>query len=329
MDEAELERGITLLRACWAFFDGVAARVSPEMRKGPRGGGRDREQIVRHAIRTESEYFAKQVGLRTPERAALAPDGLRRHREAYVAAMRAYNAGQVKRRMRSWTLRSSSGTPPSTRSTTRGRSRTRTSPPGAGPDHALPSPLFVNGPSVTRRVAVPGAYDRHRVPPCDRRQPSLSSAAARPRPGLAQRVSDVNTDYHRPRTLDEALALAAGADAVILGGGTTVNARPGRPPSVVVDLQALDLDGIEMDGGSTSPGGHNPPPGARRFRPGPRGAPRSGPPRGAEHDPQRRHRGRDRSERRIRRARFSPGSSRSARGSASREPARRPTSRSR
>ena len=60
----------------------------------------------------------------------------------------------------------------------------------------------------------------------------------------------MNTKYHRPRTLDEALAMAAGADAVFLGGGTTVNARPGRPPSVVVDLQALDLAGIETDGGS-------------------------------------------------------------------------------
>ena len=37
MEEAELERGITILQACWAFFDGVAARVSPEMRKGPAG----------------------------------------------------------------------------------------------------------------------------------------------------------------------------------------------------------------------------------------------------------------------------------------------------
>jgi hypothetical protein len=37
LDEPELERRITLLRACWAFFDSVAARVSPEMRKGPRG----------------------------------------------------------------------------------------------------------------------------------------------------------------------------------------------------------------------------------------------------------------------------------------------------
>ena len=104
MSETELERGITLLRACWTYFDGVAARVSSEMRKGPRGGGRDRDRIVRHTIRTESEMFARQVGLRVPEGAALTPDGLRQHREDYVAAMRAYNAGEVARRMRSWTL---------------------------------------------------------------------------------------------------------------------------------------------------------------------------------------------------------------------------------
>ena len=104
MGKAELERGITLLQACWAFFDGVAERVSPEMRKGPRGGGRDRDRIIRHTIRTESEDFAKQVGLRIPEGAALTANGLRQHREAYLAAMRAYDAGEVKRRMRSWTL---------------------------------------------------------------------------------------------------------------------------------------------------------------------------------------------------------------------------------
>jgi hypothetical protein len=104
MDEAGLDRGITILQACWAFFDGVAARVSPEMRKGPRGGGRDRNRIIRHTIRNESEEFAKQVGLRNLEEAALTPDGLRQHRETYVAAMRGYNAGKVEKRMRSWTL---------------------------------------------------------------------------------------------------------------------------------------------------------------------------------------------------------------------------------
>ena len=104
MTDAELDRAITLLRACWAFFDGVAARVSPELRKGPRGGGRDRDLIIRHVIRNESENFARRVGLRIPEEGALTPDGLRQYREDYVAAMRAYNAGQVERPMRSWTL---------------------------------------------------------------------------------------------------------------------------------------------------------------------------------------------------------------------------------
>jgi hypothetical protein len=104
MGDAELERGVTVLRACWAFFDGVAARVSPEMRKGPRGGGRQRDEIIRHVIRVESLDFAKQVGLQKPEEPVLSASELPQYREDYVAAMRAYNAGEVKRRMRSWTL---------------------------------------------------------------------------------------------------------------------------------------------------------------------------------------------------------------------------------
>ena len=104
LSDADFDRRITILRAAWAFFDGVAARVSPEMRKGPRGGGRDRNRIIRHTIRTESEDFAKQVGLRIPEEAALTPEGLKQHRTTYVAAMRAYNAGKIEKRMRSWTL---------------------------------------------------------------------------------------------------------------------------------------------------------------------------------------------------------------------------------
>jgi hypothetical protein len=103
MKDSDIERRIELLRACWAYFDAVAARVSPERRKGPRGGGRDRDVIVRHTIRTESEDFAKRLGLRIPERGALTPKGLHDYREAYVAAMRTYNTGEGKR-MRSWNL---------------------------------------------------------------------------------------------------------------------------------------------------------------------------------------------------------------------------------
>jgi len=104
MDAAELKRNLTLLQACWAWFDDVAARVSPEMRKGPRGGGRDRDTIISHTVRVESEDFAKKVGLVVPERGALGPGALAPYRSAYLEAMRAYQRGDVKGAMRSWTL---------------------------------------------------------------------------------------------------------------------------------------------------------------------------------------------------------------------------------
>jgi hypothetical protein len=105
MSNEVLDRKITLLRACWAFFDGVVARVSPEMRKGPRGGGRDRDEILRHTIRVESLDFASRVGLQVVDDAsALTPDGRRQYREAYIDAVRAYNAGEIQRPMRSWSL---------------------------------------------------------------------------------------------------------------------------------------------------------------------------------------------------------------------------------
>jgi len=104
LDEADLERGITLLRAAWEFFDNVAARVSPEMRKGPRGGGRERDEIIRHQFRVESLDFAAKVGLQMPDGPILAGDDLRRYRDDYVAGMRAYNSGEITRRMRSWNL---------------------------------------------------------------------------------------------------------------------------------------------------------------------------------------------------------------------------------
>ncbi len=103
MSDDEIERKVGLLRACWGFFDAVADRVSEEMRKGPRGGGRERDEIIGHTIGVESQNFAKRLGLRVPEDGLLTPKGLREYRETYVATMRAYNTGDGKR-MRSWNL---------------------------------------------------------------------------------------------------------------------------------------------------------------------------------------------------------------------------------
>src|SRR3954447_20474732 len=80
MGDADLDRKITLLRACWKHFDSVGSRVSAEMRKGPRGGGRERDEIIRHVIRVESLDFAKRLGLREAQDSALTPKGLRDYR---------------------------------------------------------------------------------------------------------------------------------------------------------------------------------------------------------------------------------------------------------
>src|SRR5690606_18112569 len=75
MSSAELERELALLRACWSFFDDVRSRVSAELRKGPRGGGRDRDQIVRHVLSSELDW-SKRVVVRTPPEDLLTDDGL-------------------------------------------------------------------------------------------------------------------------------------------------------------------------------------------------------------------------------------------------------------
>jgi hypothetical protein len=102
LSSEELERELTLMQACWAFFDDVRSRVSAEMRKGPRGGGRDRDQIVGHTIRVEHEW-AEKVGVPTPKGALLTDGGLPAYRDAYCDAIRAFNSdGKM---ARTWPLR--------------------------------------------------------------------------------------------------------------------------------------------------------------------------------------------------------------------------------
>ncbi len=101
MTDAELERELALMQACWAFFDGVRARVSAELMKGPRGGGRDRDRIVRHVFATELDW-SKKFNLRTPLEVMLTDEGLKMQREAYVSAIRELHAqGKM---ARSWPL---------------------------------------------------------------------------------------------------------------------------------------------------------------------------------------------------------------------------------
>lgn len=102
MTEVELEREISLLQGCWTFFDEVRARVSAELRKGPRGGGWNRDQLVWHTVACELDW-GKKLGL--PGMTVSMPDDayLREHRETYVAGIRDYHAqGKM---ARTWPLR--------------------------------------------------------------------------------------------------------------------------------------------------------------------------------------------------------------------------------
>lgn len=101
----ELERELTLMQACWAFFDDVRGRVSAEMQKGPRGGGRDRDRIVRHTFAAEQDW-AKMIGVLTPDDAMLTVEGLKAHRDAYCRAIRDYHSqDKLAGKIAKWPLR--------------------------------------------------------------------------------------------------------------------------------------------------------------------------------------------------------------------------------
>jgi hypothetical protein len=67
LGQEEAERLVGLLVASWRYFDAVVAAAPAELRKGPRGGGRDRDAIVEHVREAERRYGAKS-GARVPPR---------------------------------------------------------------------------------------------------------------------------------------------------------------------------------------------------------------------------------------------------------------------
>lgn len=102
MSGQELERELSLMQACWTFFDTVRSRVSAELQKGPRGGGRDRDQIVRHILANEMDW-AGGLGLPNLYSENLTDEVVNTHRTAYCQAIRAYHTeGKMAKK---WPLR--------------------------------------------------------------------------------------------------------------------------------------------------------------------------------------------------------------------------------
>ncbi len=91
LTKAEAERLASLVEGAWTVFDGVRKKSPAELRKGPRGGGRDRDKMVAHVVDAEAAYFRK-VGVK---------DG----RDAFLAALRAAREAEPELKTKSWPWR--------------------------------------------------------------------------------------------------------------------------------------------------------------------------------------------------------------------------------
>jgi hypothetical protein len=86
----EAERLAALVAASWTVFDRVVATAPAELRKGPRGGGRDRDRIVAHVLEAEVQY-ARKLAVRRPPAGPAATPALR---GALLDALRAASDGR-------------------------------------------------------------------------------------------------------------------------------------------------------------------------------------------------------------------------------------------
>jgi hypothetical protein len=78
-DADAAERLAGLVGAAWREFDRVAAAAPEELRKGPRGGGRNTSKVIAHVMEADRAY-AGEIGIKVKE---FAPDD-----QPAIAAMR-------------------------------------------------------------------------------------------------------------------------------------------------------------------------------------------------------------------------------------------------
>jgi hypothetical protein len=78
-DADDAARLAGLVSAAWEYFDRTAASAPEELRKGPRGGGRNTSKVVSHVMESDRAY-ANEIGIKVRE---FAPDD-----RAAIAGMR-------------------------------------------------------------------------------------------------------------------------------------------------------------------------------------------------------------------------------------------------
>ena len=92
-----------LVAAAWTVFDRVGAAAPSSLRKGPRGGGRDRDKMIGHVIEADHGY-AREIGVRLPEPHLGEQDAVEAERAAMLEVLRRPSDGGTLAE-RKWTQR--------------------------------------------------------------------------------------------------------------------------------------------------------------------------------------------------------------------------------
>ncbi len=103
LTKAAAERLAALVSASWTVFDGTVARTPAELRKGPRGGGRDRDKMVEHVLGAEVAYV-RMLGLKLRQPALGDGQAVAAARAAILDVLRAAR-GPVPDREKGWPYR--------------------------------------------------------------------------------------------------------------------------------------------------------------------------------------------------------------------------------
>jgi hypothetical protein len=103
VDAAEAARLARLVEAAWTVFDRVAAGAPAELRKGPRGGGRDTAKMVGHVVESD-HYYAREVGVRLKPPSPDHGPAVRAERQAILEVLRRTSDGSPLAD-RTWTAR--------------------------------------------------------------------------------------------------------------------------------------------------------------------------------------------------------------------------------
>jgi hypothetical protein len=95
----ELRRFGALLQACWGALDtAIEGAAGVELRKGPRGGGRELEAITRHVLGAEQGYLSRLAWKAPRGEAENLNEEMRLTRQAIMDALAAAARGEIPER---------------------------------------------------------------------------------------------------------------------------------------------------------------------------------------------------------------------------------------